>query len=80
MASARDQKNFLNQLMATMGILPSLETEKNREHSLAVFQLAARSNGRSVCFSTSHFQGNHVPNEENIAVRSSRKQPTENPA
>ena len=28
MASARDQKNFLNQLMATMGILPSLETEK----------------------------------------------------
>ena len=28
MASARDQKNFLDQLMATMGILPSLETEK----------------------------------------------------
>ena len=28
MASARDQKIFLNQLMATMGILPSLETEK----------------------------------------------------
>ena len=28
MASARDQKNLLNQLMATMGILPSLETEK----------------------------------------------------
>ena len=28
MASARHQKNFLDQLMATMGILPSLETEK----------------------------------------------------
>ena len=28
MASAPDQKNFLDQLMATMGILPSLETEK----------------------------------------------------
>ena len=28
MASPRDQENFLNQLMATMGILPSLETEK----------------------------------------------------
>ena len=28
MASVRDQKNFLNQLMATMGILPSLETER----------------------------------------------------
>ena len=28
MASASDQKTFLDQLMATMGILPSLETEK----------------------------------------------------
>ena len=28
MASARDQKTFLDQLMATMGVLPSLETEK----------------------------------------------------
>jgi len=28
MASARDQKNFLDQLMATMGIIPTLETEK----------------------------------------------------
>ena len=28
MASAQDQKNLLNQLIATMGILPSLETEK----------------------------------------------------
>ena len=28
MASARDQKNFLNQLMATMGVIPTLETEK----------------------------------------------------
>ena len=28
MASARHQKDFLDQLMATMGILPSLETEK----------------------------------------------------
>ena len=28
MASAQDHKTFLDQLMATMGILPSLETEK----------------------------------------------------
>ena len=28
MASAPDQKAFLDQLMATMGILPSLETQK----------------------------------------------------
>ena len=28
MASARDQENFLNQLMATMGVIPTLETEK----------------------------------------------------
>ena len=28
MASASDQKTFLDQLMATIGILPSLETEK----------------------------------------------------
>ena len=28
MAFARDQKNFLDQLMATMGIIPTLETEK----------------------------------------------------
>ena len=28
MASARDQENFLNQLMANMGVITTLETEK----------------------------------------------------
>ena len=28
MASASDQKTFLDQLMATMGVIPTLETEK----------------------------------------------------
>ena len=35
---------------------------------------------RFCCFCFFSNQGNQVPNEENIAVRSSRKQPTENPA
>ena len=35
---------------------------------------------RFCCFCFFSNQGNQVPNEQNIAVRSSRKQPTENPA